>query len=180
MAQRQNVIRSACFATIATLFSLALACAAPFAALATVAAQGVAAHRLAPREALLTILLAWLANQAIGYGLLDYPVDATSIGWGIALGLAAFASLAAAQTAMQRITHRWLAMLAGFAAAFIANQAALYLLGLGLPGGEGAFTPAIIAEVLRSNLLGLAALLISLGLADAVAARVSARSAAAR
>lgn len=167
--------RSACFAAIATLFSLGLACAAPFAALAT-----VAAHRLAPREALFTMLLAWLVNQAIGYGLLDYPADATSIGWGIALGLAAFAALAAAQMAMQRIRQGWLAMMAGFAAACIANQFALYLLGLALPGGEGAFTPAIIAEVLRANLLGLAALLAVLFLADAVLSRASARNVAAR
>lgn len=175
MTQRHNAVRSACFAAIATLFSLALACAAPFAALAVVAAQ-----RLAPREALLTLLLAWLANQAIGYGLLDYPVDATSIAWGIALGLAAFAALAAAQAVTRGIPDRWLALAAGFTAAFIANQASLYLLGLGLPGGEGTFTPAIIAEVLRSNLLGFVVLLVVLGIADAVAVKVSARNAAAR
>jgi len=170
MTQRHNAVRSACFAAIATLFSLALACAAPFAALAVVAAQ-----RLAPREALLTLLLAWLVNQAIGYGLLDYPFDATSIGWGIALGLAAFAALAAAQAVTRRIPDRWLALAAGFTAAFIANQASLYLLGLGLPGGEGAFTPAIIAEVLRSNLLGLAALQAALMLAGVVSARFQKR-----
>ncbi|WP_430396623.1 hypothetical protein [Ferrovibrio sp.] len=175
MTQRQNAIRSACFAAIATLFSLALACAAPFAALAV-----VAAHRQAPREALLTLLLAWLANQAIGYGLLDYPVDATSIAWGIALGLAAVAALFAAQAVISRLKQRWLALAAGFAAAFAANQAVLYLLGLGLPGGEGAFTWAIIAEVLRANLLGFAVLLAVLGIADAVAVKVSARIAAAR
>jgi len=175
MTQRQNVVQAACFAAIATLFSLALACAAPFAALAVVAAQ-----RLAPREALLTLLLAWLANQAIGYGLLDYPVDATSIGWGIALGLAAFAALFAAWAMMRRIPDRWFALAMGFTAAFIANQAVLYLLGLGLPGGEGAFTWSIIAEVLRSNVLGFSVLLVVLGIADAVAVKVSARNATAR
>jgi hypothetical protein len=148
-------LRSALLASFAMLFSLAFACAAPFAALAAVAAR-----RMAPREALFTMLLAWLANQAIGYGLLNYPVDASSIAWGLALGLAALAAGAAALAVQARLPLRneWLALAAGFAAAFIVNQAALFLLGLGLPGGVAAFTPVIIHDVLQANLLGLAVL----------------------
>src|SRR5262249_21569049 len=56
--------------------SLIFACAAPFAAFAALAA-GV----LSRRNALLAIAAAWLANQAIGFGVLGYPHGLTTMIW---------------------------------------------------------------------------------------------------
>lgn len=145
-------------AAAATVFSLAFACAAPFAALAALAAR-----YQPPREALLSVGLAWIANQAIGYGLLGYPHDANSYGWGLAIGIAALAGGYAAVLVNARLQH-WLALPAGFVAAFAAYQAALWLGGQALNGwrladSDGAFSLAILTEVLRANLIGFAVLL---------------------
>ena len=51
--------------------SLVFACATPFAAVAA-----VAAITLPLRPALAASVGVWLANQAVGYGLLAYPIDA--------------------------------------------------------------------------------------------------------
>src|SRR5437667_9327199 len=49
-------------------YSLAIACATPFAAFAAIAALTVPR-----RDALLLIGLVWFANQAVGFGMLHYP-----------------------------------------------------------------------------------------------------------
>ena len=150
---RPAYLVAALLAAAATLFSLAFACAAPFAALAALAAR-----YQAPREALLSIGLAWIANQAIGYGLLDYPHDANSYGWGLAIGIAALAGGYAAVLVNARL-QSWLALPAGFVAAFAAYQALLWLGGQALADSDGAFSLAILTEVLRANLIGFAVLL---------------------
>ena len=74
------------------LLSRALACAMPFAAVAALGA--LCAGR---RDGVLLVLLAWAANQAVGFGLLHYPVDATTLAWGGAIGLATLAGWACAR-----------------------------------------------------------------------------------
>ena len=65
------------------LFSLIFACATPFAAMA-----GLAALHLSRKQGLSVILAAWLINQIIGYGLLDYPQTWDSFAWGAMIALA--------------------------------------------------------------------------------------------
>src|SRR5947209_18388535 len=66
------------------LASFALACATPFAAFAVIAAA-----MLPLRPALLVVAASWLVNQGIGFGVLHYPIDATTMAWGIVIGTAA-------------------------------------------------------------------------------------------
>lgn len=66
------------------LFSLALACATPFAAIAAIAGIWMTA-----RNAFVLTFAAWLANQIVGYLLLGYPTTWDSFAWGFAIGLAA-------------------------------------------------------------------------------------------
>src|SRR5262245_9509617 len=80
-----------------TVASLAFACAAPFAAVA-----GLAAVTLSRREALLTVAALWIGNQAVGFGLLNYPWTANTLAWGAAIGAAALAGTYAAQRADRR------------------------------------------------------------------------------
>src|SRR5919197_176952 len=61
--------------------SLVLACVMPFAAVAV-----VAVGTLPVRSSLLTVAAVWLANQALGYGVLGYPWTADSALWGLAIG----------------------------------------------------------------------------------------------
>lgn len=79
-------------------FSLALACGTPFAAIAALGALA-----LARRDAYLAALLAWGANQAVGFGLLGYPTDARTLAWGVAIGVSALAAVWAARWVAARL-----------------------------------------------------------------------------
>jgi len=70
----------------AILFSFAFACATPFPAL-----TALAALHLRRSDALALTGIAWVANQAIGYGLLGYPQTWDSFAWGGVIGVSAFA-----------------------------------------------------------------------------------------
>jgi hypothetical protein len=56
--------------------SRAFACAMPFTALAT-----MAAFTLRRQEALAMVLFAWVANQAVGFGLMHYPWTSSTVCW---------------------------------------------------------------------------------------------------
>ena len=144
--------------TAASVFvTLGMACATPFAALATLAAL-----HMSRRDGLALIGIAWLADQAVGYGLLGYPRTANSLAWGVILGVGALVALLAAQALADRVRERG-AVVAGasaFAGAFVAHQAVLVAAAAGLASGAEAFSLPVVAWVLRVNLLSLAGLLI--------------------
>jgi hypothetical protein len=144
--------------TAASVFvTLGMACATPFAALATLGAL-----HMSRRDGLALIGIAWLADQAVGYGLLGYPRTANSVAWGVILGVGAFVALLAAQALADRVRARGvvLAGAAAFAGAFVAYQAVLVAATAVLSSGSEAFSLPIVAWVLRVNLLSLAGLLI--------------------
>lgn len=128
----------------------ALACIAPFAAVAALAAM-----TLGRREALATVLALWLGNQAVGFLFLDYPWDANTLGWGIAMGVAALAAVLAAERVRGRRDVAGLAI--GFAAAFVVNQIVMWAASLFLGAGEG-FSPQVIAYVAVINAIWFVAL----------------------
>jgi hypothetical protein len=140
----------------AILGSFALACAAPFAALAVMAAL-----TLRPRRGLALVAAAWVLNQAIGYGALDYPWTASSFIWGIGIGLAALAATAAAYAAADRMAASAAPARAAlaFLAAFAVFEAVLLAFGLAL-GETSGFGPAVVGEVALINALWLVALLV--------------------
>ncbi|NYT39859.1 hypothetical protein HZY97_03755 [Sphingomonas sp. R-74633] len=133
--------------------SLVAACLMPFVALAAMAAS-----TLPRREGITTMLIAWAANQAIGFTLLDYPLDAATLGWGIAIGVAALAAYAAIRAVTER-THGLLPLLGASALGFVAYELVLYAYGAA-GGGTGAFTQAIVALLAKNEVLWLAGLLI--------------------
>jgi hypothetical protein len=144
--------------TAASVFvTLGMACATPFAALAALAAL-----HLSRRDGLALLGAAWLADQAIGYGLLQYPHTAASYGWGVILGGAALLALTAARAlaAWRRDRGRIVAGALAFAAAFAVYQAVLVAAAATLGSGLEAFALPIVGWVLRVNLLSLAGLLV--------------------
>jgi hypothetical protein len=82
-------------------FSLVFACATPFVALVTLAALNM--NR---RDALIVSGTVWIANQAVGYGILGYPHTPNSYAWGIAIGIAVFLALLSAQSVGARLARR--------------------------------------------------------------------------
>ena len=158
--------------------SLALACATPFAALAALAAA------LPRREALSLAGLAWLLNQAIGFGLLGYPLDPATLGWGLAIGAGTLAAAAAAG-ALPRLAGRPVATaLCRLGSAFAAYEAVLYAAAFLLPGGAEAYAPMIVLRLFLINLAALAGLTLlqagGLALARIASGRPLARSAGPR
>lgn len=135
-----------CFALLTAacaLASFALACATPFAAFAVVAAA-----MLPLRPALLVVAGAWLVNQGIGFGALHYPIDSSTIAWGLVIGAAALLATAAASAVLRRLPQGRTPLMLAIAliAAYAAYELAL-LAATPFLGGEGAFTAAIVTRL---------------------------------
>jgi hypothetical protein len=141
MSSRNQKIIIALFPITAILCSFVFACATPFAALATLAAIS-----LGKRDAFFAVALTWLANQAIGYGVLIYPQDALSFAWGAAIGVAAVVSLRVAQRLQSSV-------IAAFFGAFVAYEFTLFLVALTPLGGLDTFSPAIISQIALTNII---------------------------
>jgi hypothetical protein len=127
--------------------SRAFACATPFAALAM-----LAAFTLRGREASGLVLFVWLANQAIGFGLLHYPWTLSTVGWGVAIGVAALAGLIAASGVFRRgrlVT--WVAVPLALVAAFSAYEAVLFAATWILPSASGVFASPVVLRIFAIN-----------------------------
>ena len=146
------------------LASFALACATPFAAFA------VLASAMLPLSSALSVVgTVWAINQAIGFGWLHYPMDANTILWGVAIGLAALVA-----TVMSKIVLRILLRYAtapAFAFALLSAYGAYEVVLLAATpflGGSGSFTAAIIVRLGLLNvvwLIGLTAVCVAITLA---------------
>jgi hypothetical protein len=141
-------------ATACTLASLIFTCATPFAALAAFAAA-----TLPLPSALVAVSGTWLLNQAIGYGLLAYPISADSMAWGAGLGAASLVATVAAGS-LSGLLGRKDSLLGygyGLAAAFGTYELCLIAVGV-LLGSLEAFTPAIVTRIALLNVVALVAL----------------------
>ncbi len=142
----------------------AFACATPFAA---VAAFG--ALTLRSRAAVVLTLGVWLGNQAIGFGLLHYPQDASTFAWGGAIGMAALAALAAARgsSAIGGLP-RLAAPAVAFVAAFAAYELVLYAATSVLASGADAFAPDVVWRIFLDNAVALGLLMAARSVASLV------------
>jgi hypothetical protein len=135
-----------CFALLTAacaLASFAFACATPFAAFAVFAAA-----MLPLRPALLVVTAAWLVNQAIGFGLLHYPIDTNTILWGFAIGAAALVATMASMLVLRSLRRTGSPVALGFAfiGAYTAYELVLFAATPFL-GGVGAFTLAMVGRL---------------------------------
>ena len=71
------------------LASFAFACATPFAAFAAFAGATLPLWAALP-----VVVAAWIVNQAIGFGVLGYPVELNTFLWGVAICAAALIATA--------------------------------------------------------------------------------------
>jgi hypothetical protein len=151
-------------------FSLGFACAVPFAAFGAIAAL-----TLNQRDALLLTGGVWLANQIVGFVLLDYPWTASTFAWGVALGAVAVLGTLTARSVARRLDGRGAAVvsLAAFAGAFVAYEGGLFVVAATLLGGTEDFAPAIVTRILAINAAAFAGLFVlhRLAMAGGLAAR---------
>ena len=118
--------------------TLALACATPFAALAAVAAT-----RLSARSGAALMVLTWGVSQGIGFGILGYPTDPTTLAWGVAMLTAALASIAGARWGDRAtMAHGGVVRLAtAYGTGFVAFKLALLACSFVLGGVHVAASP---------------------------------------
>jgi hypothetical protein len=138
------------------LASLAFACATPFAAFAALAGA-----MLPLSAALLVVMAAWIVNQAIGFGVLGYPMEMNTLLWGLAIGVAALAATAVSAQVPRYLPQggRAATLTLAVIAAYAAYEIVLLAFAPDL-GGSGAFTMTIIARLGLLNvvwMLGLVA-----------------------
>lgn len=152
-----------------TASTLALGCATPFAALAALAAV-----HMRRKDGTALVIAAWLASQIVGFGLLGYPHDAQTLGWGATLVVAAVTAALGAGVAGGLASYAS-RLATAYALAFVAFKGIILLASLGLGGTETLAAPALLAkQFLRDGafLLGLLAFyhaLVALGLPRAMA-----------
>ena len=151
------------------IFSLGLACAVPLAAFAAAAALS-----LSRRYALLLITLVWLANQLVGFTVLQYPWTASTFTWGVVLGAVAILATLAGQWIAGRLLNapRAFTVTTTFLIAFAVYEAALFTVSATLLGGMEIYTAAIQGRIFAINgaafvaLLALSHLATSVGLVN--------------
>ena len=141
-----------------TATTLALGCATPFPSLAALAAV-----HMRRRDGLALMLLAWAASQFVGFFLLGYPRDGSTLGWAAGLGTAALGSALASYAALGALRYRSVAarLSLAYAAGFTAFKAIILGWALLLGGLHSVMAPDLIAEQFVRNaaiLIGLYAL----------------------
>ena len=137
--------------------SLVFACATPFAAFAVLAAAV-----LPLRTALTTIVLVWAVNQAIGFGILDYPRDLNSAMWGLGIGVVALLTTVAAAGVIRQFAR--LSSYAIYPIALVACYAVYELVMLAMVpmlGGIESFSLEIVGRLAFVNAIWLAGLLVA-------------------
>ena len=144
---------TATLGTAAIFGSYFFACVFPFVALATIAAL-----TLDMRRAAVLVGAVWLTNQIVGFGFRNYPHTLDTLGWGIAIGVAAFAGLAAARAVIGKsptlVSPRSLLALG---AAFVAYEGTLFAWAL-VAGGLGTFSPRIVGLIALNDAVWFAGL----------------------
>lgn len=139
------------------VLSTKFSCATPFAALAALAALDMKRS-----DGLLLVVAVWAANQAVGYGLLGYPIETQSFTWGATIGVAAVAGYFAARGAIAATAPQSFVAAIGAAliAAFVVYQAVLFAATAILPSGETAFSLPVIGEIALVNAIAFTVLLL--------------------
>ncbi|WP_295556110.1 hypothetical protein [uncultured Hyphomicrobium sp.] len=136
----------ALIAGLTVIGSFALACVAPLAAVAALAAL-----TLRRTEGLILVLVSWIVNQAVGFVLLSYPHTPDTYAWGAAIGAASVLGYFAASAVVGRTGSSLLAAAAAFAASFAVYQLALYIFGVATAYAGDSFSLAVVGEVLAIN-----------------------------
>jgi hypothetical protein len=135
----------ALLAASSVALTLGFACALPLAAFAA-----ISAILFQPRAAVGAVLAVWLANQIIGFSLLHYPTDASTIAWGFALGVIGLLSLGVAHLALSRLGGL-VGSLASFLAAFVVYEGAIFIVCVASGTGVGSFTAPIVTRIFLIN-----------------------------
>jgi len=130
---------------VSAAMSVTFACIAPFPAMAALAARTLSA-----RAAIVTLLAAVLANQAVGFCVLGYPRTFETAIWGPILALGTLAAFVVAGRIAQPVPAA--------VAAFAAYEAVLAVTSLVWQHSLADFSLGIVGQVALGNAAGLVVL----------------------
>ena len=150
---RQTGAVVALLAASSIALTLGFACALPLAAFAAISAL-----LFQPRAAICAVLAVWLMNQLIGFTLLHYPTDASTIAWGFALGVIGLLSLGAPYLVLSRLEGA-VGAIVSFLASFIVYEGAIYIVCVASGTPLGAFTAPVVTRVFLINAVSFGVLL---------------------
>lgn len=136
----------ALIAALTVIGSYGLACVAPLAAVAALAAL-----TLNRTEGLILVVAVWVLNQVVGFVLLSYPHTPDTYAWGAAIGAATVLGYLAASAVAPRTGSALIAAAVAFATAFVVYQIGLYAFGLATAYTGDTFSLAVVGEVLAIN-----------------------------
>lgn len=139
---------------LGALSSVFTSCTVPLVGFAAVAAT-----TLSRRQGVMSLAMIWLVNQALGFSVRSYPLEASTLAWGVVMLAAALGALALGRRANQN-DHRLPRGLAGLGsrvgvsllAGFLLYELILWQASF-LLGTSGGFTPAVLGSVLLRNSL---------------------------
>jgi hypothetical protein len=156
-ATRRHVLWLAVLVGASVAFTLGLACAVPLAAFAAAAAL-----TLSRQDALVLVLAVWLANQLVGFTMLDYPWTASTFVWGAALGVVAILATLSAQWTVghSMVAGRSVSYMATFLVAFAVYEATLFVISAMFLGGTEIYTAAIQGRILAVSAVAFVGLLV--------------------
>jgi hypothetical protein len=156
-AARLHLLWPALLVIAGFAFSLGFACAMPFAAFAAAAAL-----TLSRRDALPVMLAVWSANQLVGFALLGYPWTASTLAWGVAMGVAVVLATMAGQWSYGRSVDalRVVGFTVTFLVAFAVYELGLFAVAILLLGGSEDFTWDILTRIFAINAAACAGLLV--------------------
>ena len=158
-----------------TLTTLIFACATPFPALAALAAV-----HMRRQDGVTLMLIAWAASQVVGFGLLGYSHNPSTLAWAVALGMAAIGSAGAAYATLRHVRQTSTAarLALAYVVGFAAFKGIVVLWAFGLGGVATAFAPKLLAEqFVRNGAILIGLLLLYRGLTAIGVPAVPARTA---
>ena len=143
----RHLVWGAALLAASVALSLGLACAVPLAAFAACAAL-----TLRRRQAVVLILMICVANQAVGFAFLHYPL--AGLVWAAAFALIGVAGVFAAEWTFRStaLAHPMVSAAGAFLAAFVAYEGGLFLITLVAARSElAAYAAPVVLRILAIN-----------------------------
>lgn len=118
----------------------------------------IAAETLTWRQGVMSLTLIWAVNQALGFGFRGYPLDTSTVAWGLVMLAGALAALALGRaihrsgirSPLARPANLGIRLTTALVVGFLTYQLILWLASFAL-GTAGGFTPAVLGSVLLTN-----------------------------
>jgi hypothetical protein len=99
-------------------------------------------------------------RQLVGFGVLHYPLDVNTFGWGLAIGAAAVAGFLAARWAVLRNVPSLFRFGLALVVSYAVYEIGLFTYGVVVGSSGAAFTPEIVGRIFFINVIAFAGLLV--------------------